>query len=143
MLLGHSIIYPPLNYLLDKMKGTPVSSGEENAGSIRTESHTSSNSRNKESRLRSKAQWTATAKKFDVFPRPDENPKPSEWLLIWFCIRLIFSAFGSRLVKLWYKLPTFSQWLKIRNAAKSRAQVRLRLPSCSFDALARIARERH
>jgi hypothetical protein len=29
------------------------------------------------------------AKNFDVFPQPDENPKPSDWWLVLFAIRLL------------------------------------------------------
>lgn len=39
--------------------------------------------------------WPTRAREYEVFPRPHENPKPSEWLLIWFGIILIVSTLWS------------------------------------------------
>ncbi|CAG8950407.1 hypothetical protein HYFRA_00006900 [Hymenoscyphus fraxineus] len=67
---------------------------------------TSPESTSREGSQGSSSKWFARAKAFDVFPRPDPNPKPSTWWLIIFAVRLFFLPTYTWMRTLWVKFSS-------------------------------------
>lgn len=107
--LGRSTLSGPRNYLIGKMSFTqPLSTGMKkktpsepidpsklNNGNIETDTLPNSAQR-----------WQSRAKDFEVFPRRDRNPKPSDWWLLLFAVQLSFTSAYSILSKLWRNPPS-------------------------------------
>jgi hypothetical protein len=87
MWLGRSTLSYPRDYLVAKMEktSTPVEDSQVKASK---EPESISATTNRDPSHSGKAKWVKKAKQFEVFPRPDV-PKPSDWWLAIFAVRLL------------------------------------------------------
>jgi hypothetical protein len=72
--LYHHVTAAPRYYLLKKMVSQNTSTDE--------------NFEEKPDLIQAAKKWSSRAKRFEVFPRPEEGPKPSDWLLFLFAVRI-------------------------------------------------------
>ena len=87
MWLGHSTLSYPRDYLIAKMEktNTPV---EDSRVKASNESDSTSTTSNEDSSRSAKNKWRIKAKRFEAFPWLDV-PKPSDWWLAFFVVRLL------------------------------------------------------
>ncbi|KAF1956502.1 hypothetical protein CC80DRAFT_412723 [Byssothecium circinans] len=72
--LARSALSGPRNYLIGKMASTrPLPNRPELTGGKTN-------------------RWQSRAKDFEIFPKRDQNPKPSDWWLLLFAVRLLFTS---------------------------------------------------
>jgi hypothetical protein len=88
--LYHHITAAPRGYLLQKMASQ--------------NSQTDENSEEKADSTQAAEKWSSRAKRFEVFPRPEEGPKPSDWLLFLFAVRIFAISIFQPLKNLWISI---------------------------------------
>jgi hypothetical protein len=89
--LGHHVAEAPRKYLLNKMDPTHAQPDE-------------NQSEEKSSSTKSAEKWSSRAKRFEPFPRPEEGPKPSDWLLFLFAVRVFAIGLYHAPRKIWVSL---------------------------------------
>jgi hypothetical protein len=67
-------------------------------------SQTDENSEEKADSTQAAGKWSSRAKRFEVFPRPEEGPKPSDWLLFLFAVRIFAISIFQPLKNLWISI---------------------------------------
>jgi hypothetical protein len=88
--LYHHITAAPRGYVLHKMVSQSTS--------------TDKNSEEKADLTETAKKWSSRAKRFEVFPRPEEGPKPSDRLLFLFAVRIFAISIFQPLKNLWISL---------------------------------------
>jgi hypothetical protein len=88
--LYHHIMAAPRGYLLQKM--------------MSQNSQIDGNYREKADPTQAAEKWSSRAKRFEVFPRPEEGPKPSDWLLFPFAVRIFAISILHPLKNLWISI---------------------------------------
>ncbi|KAF4219114.1 hypothetical protein CNMCM5878_003969 [Aspergillus fumigatiaffinis] len=106
--LGRSVLSGPRNYLIRKMSSTQsLSPGmKEKTASQPPDRSKLKGNFERNIPLSSAQQWQSRAKDFEIFPRPDKNPKPSDWWLLLFAVRLSFTSVCDILSRLWRNFPS-------------------------------------
>jgi hypothetical protein len=94
--LGHHITASPRGYLLKKMDPKHAQTDE-------------NHSKGKEVLTGTAKKWSERGKRFEAFPRPDESPKPSDWWLFLFAVRLLAISIYHAPKNLWVSLSKKSQ----------------------------------
>ncbi len=95
MWLGHIRFSVPREYLIEKMADTGSTAAPDAKEWASKEPQAGTTNTGRDASKPSKTRWSTKAKSFEVFPRPDENPKPAAWWLAVFALRLLgFSLFN-------------------------------------------------